>query len=144
MIVSRKFIPTKHLCHSDPFPVHWTWMTCLFLNSWECDVWSKIQNLAIHHQFIHLQNYLMTTVFWKKSWKKRWLFFKIIHRWLLIGSKNEYPDSKNTQNLQSLSRRLYYVRAFTGWPMLTNAGNSFETREDKGDREGIPHIHPIP
>ena len=35
--------------------VQWTWMTNLFLNSWECDVWSKIQNLAIHRQFIHFQ-----------------------------------------------------------------------------------------
>ena len=37
------------------------------------------------------------------------------------------PDSsKNTQNRPSFSCRLRYVRAFTGWPMLNNAGSSFE------------------
>ena len=36
------------------------------------------------------------------------------------------PDSKNTQNRPSFSCGLHYVRAFTGWPMLNNAGNSFE------------------
>ena len=74
----RKFIPTKHLRHSGPFPVQWTWMTCLFLNwTWKCDVWSKILNLAIHRQLIHFQTILMITVFWKNH--KRCLFLKIMH-----------------------------------------------------------------
>ena len=37
------------------------------------------------------------------------------------------PDSKNTQNRPSFSCGLHYVRALHGWPMLTNAGNSFES-----------------
>ena len=37
------------------------------------------------------------------------------------------PDSKNTQNRPSFSCGLHYVKAFTGWPMLNNAGNSFES-----------------
>ena len=44
--------------------------------------------------------------------------------------KMNTPDSKNTQNRPSFhpsfSCSLHYVRAFTGWPMLDNAGNSFE------------------
>ena len=56
----RKFIPTKHMRHSGPFPAQWTWMTCLFLSwTWIGDVWSKILNLAIYRQLIQFQTIKM-------------------------------------------------------------------------------------
>ena len=70
LIISlRKFIPTKHLRHSDPFLVQWAWMTFLFLIwTWKCDFWSKILNLAIHRQLIHFQTILIIhNSFLKKS-----------------------------------------------------------------------------
>ena len=36
-------------------------------------------------------------------------------------------DSKNTQNRPSFSCGLRYVGTLTGWPMLNNAGSSFES-----------------
>ena len=38
----RKFIPTKHLRHSGPFPVQWTWMTF----SLNMGMWSALVNIV--------------------------------------------------------------------------------------------------
>ena len=50
---------------------------------------SKILNLAIHRQLIHFQ----TILFIHNSFFEKIIndgFIKIIHKWLLIGTKNEY------------------------------------------------------
>ena len=37
-------------------------MTCLFVNgTWECNLWSKILNLAIYRQLIHFQTIHFTS-----------------------------------------------------------------------------------
>ena len=36
---------------------------------------------------------------------------------------------------------LHFPKALVGWK---NIVDEFEPRKDKGDREGIPHTHPIP
>ena len=80
-------------------------------------MWRLVSNSKSRHSssVYSFPNYLMITVFWKNH-----------KRWLLIGTKINTAGSKKTQNRQSFSCGLHYIRAFTGWPMLNNAGNSFE------------------